>query len=104
MKLTLADWFAELDQHPDKIPLDDLVRGLRQLRLDPAEIQPFLQFSSANYRRNLIHAGPAYHALLLCWRAGQRSPIHDHRGSACGVRVIQGSATETVFDMNDEGL
>ena len=50
-----------------------------------------------------MRAGPAYHALLLCWRNGQRSPIHDHRGSSCGVRVVRGEATETVFEMTEQG-
>ena len=49
------------------------------------------------YLRNLIYAGPAYQALVLCWRSGQRSPIHDHTGSSCGVKVISGVATETTF-------
>src|SRR5207249_2304648 len=48
--------------------------------------------------------GPAYQALLLCWRNGQRSPIHDHRGSNCGVRILSGVATETVFERNENGL
>jgi cysteine dioxygenase len=104
MQLTLHNWFDELDRHEERIPLAILLRGLKQLRLDPAELSPFIQFSPERYRRNLIHEGPAYHALLLCWRPGQRSPIHDHRGSACGVRVIRGQATETVFEMTEEGL
>src|SRR5207249_9400570 len=80
-----------------------LTEGLKRLRLDIAEIRPFTQFSLERYRRNLMRAGPAYHALILCWRGGQRSPIHDHRGSACGVRVIGGEATETIFEMTEEG-
>jgi cysteine dioxygenase len=40
---------------------------------------------------------------VLCWRAGQRSPIHDHRGSSCGVKVIKGVATETFFDRTPHG-
>jgi cysteine dioxygenase len=51
-----------------------------------------------------MHEGSVYHALVLCWRAGQRSPIHDHRGSSCGVRVIEGVATETGFERTSEGL
>jgi cysteine dioxygenase len=50
-----------------------------------------------------MHAGPAYHALVLCWRSGQRSPIHDHRSSACAVRVLEGDATEIIFHMTEEG-
>src|ERR1700733_7426595 len=104
MELTLDKWFEELDRHPERIPLEILLRGMKEWRLDPAEISPFIQFSPERYRPNLIHAGPAYHALLLCWRPGQRSPIHDHRGSACAVRVIRGEASETVFEMTEEGF
>ena len=102
-ELKLEDWFAELDRHTDRIPLHVLTEGLKRLRLDRAEIRPFIQFSLERYRRNLLRAGPAYHALILCWRSGQRSPIHDHRGSACGVRVLGGEATETIFEMTEEG-
>src|SRR3977135_4371228 len=103
MELTLEHWFAELDKYFDRIPLDILTDGLRRLRVDFAAVERFAQFSPERYRRNLMHAGPAYHALVLCWRSGQRSPIHDHRGSACAVRVIRGEATETIFEMTEEG-
>ena len=102
-ELKLVEWFAELDQHLERIPLPVLTNGLKRLRLNRAEIQPFVQFSPDRYRRNLMRAGRAYHALILCWQNGQRSPIHDHRDSACGVRVIRGEATETIFEMTEEG-
>jgi cysteine dioxygenase len=102
MKLTLEQWFAQLDQHKEAIPLSTLTEGLAQLEVDLESIKPFLQFSPDRYRRNLMHAGPTYHALILCWRDGQSSPIHDHRGSACGVRVLKGEGVETVFEMSDD--
>ena len=102
-EITLEEWFAELDQYRERIPLKVLTSGLKRLCLDFSAVQPLVQFSTERYRRNLMHAGPAYHALVLCWRNGQGSPIHDHRGSSCAVRVIRGQATETVFDMTDEG-
>lgn len=100
---SLGAFLAELDQYPDRIPLPVLSAGLQRLNLTLEDIRPFVQFSPERYRRNLMHAGPAYHALVLCWLNGQRSPIHDHRHSSCGVRVIQGEATETVFQMTEEG-
>jgi cysteine dioxygenase len=101
--ISLEQWFAELDQHHERIPLESLNSGLKRLRLDLECLKPFIQFSSDRYRRNLMHAGPAYHALVLCWRSGQRSPIHDHRGSSCAVKIVRGEATETVFSMTAEG-
>ncbi len=103
MELTLARWFAELDEHQAPIPLAVLTRDIQRLRVNLEAVREFLVFSTERYRRNLIHAGPMYQALLLCWRSGQASPIHDHRGSACAVRVIRGEATETVYEMTEEG-
>ena len=103
MRLTLEQFCAELDAYSARIPLNVLTHGLRQLHIDFPALEKFVQFSVERYRRNLFRAGPAYHALVLCWRNGQRSPIHDHRGSACGVRVIRGEATETVFAMTGHG-
>ena len=55
---------------------------------------------------NLLGKGRylSYQALALCWRNGQRSPIHNHRGSACGVKVLRGVATETVFVRAPNGM
>ncbi|MCS7034769.1 MAG: cysteine dioxygenase family protein [Phycisphaerae bacterium] len=101
--MTLDDFFAELDQYRTRVPLRLLDERLRQVEIDLAEIEPFIRFGADTYRRNLLRAGPAYHALILCWRSGQRSPIHDHRGSSCGVRVLRGTATETVFERTPDG-
>jgi cysteine dioxygenase len=103
MNWTLEQFLAGLDDYRSKIPLDVLLNGLNHLTVDWDQLTRFARFSPERYRRNLLRNGPAYHALLLCWRAGQVSPIHDHRGSACGVRVLRGVATETVFDMTEEG-
>lgn len=101
--MTLDELFEELDQYDHRVPLDVLDRRLKELRLEPGEVEPFIQFAPDCYRRNLMRAGPAYHALVLCWKNGQRSPIHDHRGSSCGVKVLRGTATETVFDRTSAG-
>jgi cysteine dioxygenase len=93
-----------LDGFSERIPLADLTQLLHELVIDLSDIHAALGFGRETYQRNLLHAGPAYHALVLCWRAGQRSPIHDHRGSSCGMRVIQGVATETTFAQTREGL
>ena len=53
-------------------------------------MRPFLVFSPDHYVRNLMHAGPSYQALVLCWRSGQRSPIHDHANSICAVYTLNG--------------
>ncbi len=99
----LSELFNELDGYTERVPLDLLVDRIRNIEVPMEEIRPHMQFGSTTYRRNLMHAGPGYHALILCWRAGQRSPIHDHRGSSCAVRVLVGTAVETRFERTADG-
>lgn len=101
--LTLSDFLSRMDRHRERLPLDELIEDLGQLALRVEDVAEYVKFGDATYRRNLMHAGPGYQALILCWRNGQRSPIHDHRGSSCGVRVLRGVMTETVFDRAPNG-
>jgi hypothetical protein len=39
----------------------------------------------------------------MCWKNGQRSPVHDHASSACVVRVLRGTITETRFTLAPNG-
>src|SRR5664279_4437315 len=98
MTSPLGRVLEELDAWRERIPLSELQHDLAELRVTLGDVRPFVKFDSASYRRNLLHTGPAYQALVLCWRNGQRSPIHDHRGSSCGVRVLHGTGLETVFE------
>ena len=72
-------------------------RGLASLSVRREDVADWVDFSEAAYQRILLHRTSRFEALLLCWRSGQRSPIHDHAGSTCGVRVIAGTATETIY-------
>ena len=67
------------------------------LELERADLAGALVFADRNYRRIAIRRRPHYEALVLCWKSGQRSPIHNHLGSSCVVRVVEGRATETSY-------
>ena len=94
----------ELDQYTSRIPLKALQSWLSRTHVTLDDVRTFLTFSEEHYVRNLMHAGPSYQALVLCWRSGQRSPIHDHRGSSCAVKVLAGIATETIFAPAANGM
>ena len=80
------------------------VAALRSLMIERpievANVAQFIAFSPETYHRNLIFDAPEHQVLVLCWRPGQFSPVHDHGRSCCGVRVLAGTATETVFPPN----
>lgn len=104
MAKTFAELLRSLDSFPDRIPLGDLEAALADVSVSLDAVRPWLIFGADTYRRNLVHSGPAYQALVLCWRNGQRSPIHDHSGSSCAVRVLSGEALETVFERTRTGM
>ena len=64
----------------------------------------FEQFDPVTYRRNRLFRSEFLDILLLCWRPGQRSPIHDHAGSICGVSVLRGESTEIKFTSSGLGM
>ncbi len=102
--ISFAELLRRFDAAPGRIPLGALESALLDLSVTGDDVRPHLVFGPDTYRRNLVHAGPGYQALVLCWRNGQRSPIHDHAGSSCGVRVLSGEAVETVFERTRAGM
>ncbi len=101
--MNLNQFFEELDVYKEPIPLICLKGLLNKLEVDIEDVCECMEFSDKNYTRNLLHRGRAYEALLLCFAPGQRTPIHDHAGSACGVKVIKGNGTETIFERSEDG-
>jgi cysteine dioxygenase len=103
MSATLDAMLRYLETLDDRPSLDTLHAELGRFDIICDDVQPFLRFGERSYQRNLVQAGRWYHAWVLCWRNGQRSPIHDHRGSSCVVRVLRGVLTETVFEFAPNG-
>jgi uncharacterized NAD(P)/FAD-binding protein YdhS len=89
--------FEVWDKREDEIPYADLVESLSGLELERADLAGALIFADRNYRRIAVRRRPHYEALVLCWKSGQRSPIHNHLGSSCVVRVVEGQATEIQY-------
>jgi len=104
MAKTLPQLLRFLNRLQQRAPLEALVAELTELEIEAEDLAPHVRFSDRAYRRNLVHAGRWHNLLVLCWRNGQRSPIHDHRGSSCAVRVLTGTMTETLFSFGPNGL
>jgi cysteine dioxygenase len=69
------------------------------------EVQPYLGFKAGNYSRHRVMKNEFVEMLVLCWKPGQRTPIHDHNGSHGAVLVHEGILWETTFDYDaDHGL
>jgi len=96
----LCDYLERLN---GRAPLEELAAELGRTDVEANHVAEFIRFADRGYTRNLMRAGPWYNVLVLCWKNGQRSPIHDHAGSSCAVKILRGTATETVFDYAPNG-
>ena len=103
MSDALQTMFRHLDTLSGRPNLARLVEDLSHIPIELDDLSEHVQFAEGSYKRNLVHSAPNYHVWLLCWKNGQRSPIHDHTGSACVVRVLRGTLTETTFEMAPNG-
>ena len=93
----LADTFAALRRRP---ALAEMTAWLENLRLDAADLRPYISFKPGTYARHRVFRNEHIELLVLCWRPGQRTPIHDHNGSYGVVRVWSGVMWETLFEMD----
>ena len=99
----LEAMYRFLDTLTGRPELNGIVEELSRFEIDVDDLSAHLCFGENTYKRNLVRSTPHYHAWLLCWKNGQRSPIHDHTGSACVVRVLRGTLTETLFEVAPNG-
>jgi cysteine dioxygenase len=84
---------------------EELGAMLGGVEVTAEELRPYVSFKEGTYARHRVHLGEHAELLVLCWRPGQRTPIHDHAGSFGAVRVLRGVMWETLFEMEGgEGL
>jgi cysteine dioxygenase len=101
--MNLADFLRQLQAYEKPLSLDAVKSLLSKLTVQADDVRELVTFQADHYVRNRIALTEFVEALFLCFEAGQRTPIHDHAGSACGVKVIEGVATETIFERTRDG-
>ena len=95
--------------------LDDLVSALseeerttynsiiRSMKIPSSAFEYCCSWSNKSYTRNCIVENEKFELILLCWEEGQKTPIHDHGGEECWVKVIQGEFRETIYKVDEAG-
>jgi cysteine dioxygenase len=92
----LAERLSRMNVPPSFGELNAMLEGVE---VNAEELRPYVSFKEGTYARHRVHLGQHAELLVLCWRPGQRTPIHDHAGSYGAVRVLRGVMWETVFEM-----
>lgn len=71
---------------------------MERYNADLEEWRSFAFWDPQKYTRNLIATdNRTFTLMLLCWDKGQQSPIHDHAGSECWMRIVSGTAIEELY-------
>jgi cysteine dioxygenase len=89
--VTIDDFAAGLAAIPeDEFTHRGVLDYLRDHRVDPATLHPYLYFCREKYTRNLILRTPLFELIAICWDVGQVSSIHNHRGQNCWMAIAYG--------------
>ena len=81
--------------------LADLHSWLHKVEIKDEDLRPYRGFKAGTYARHRVFRSEFAELLVLCWRPGQRTPIHDHNGSFGAVRVCEGVMWETMFILDE---
>ena len=60
----------------------------------------YVNFDDKNYKRNLIFKNSNYEILLICWKPGQSSKIHDHPKNGCIFKMLEGQLSEFIYNQD----
>jgi len=82
--------------------LSELYELIERTKFSADELQRYSRFKVGNYSRHRVMKNEFVEMLVLCWKPGQRTPIHDHNGSHGAVFVQEGILWETTFDYGTE--
>ena len=104
MNAAIRRLIHDLDCLPAGGGLEELFRAVKANRIAASDVAEHVRFDPAHYHRESVVKTDTYQMLALAWLPGQRSPIHNHRGSQCCVRVLRGTAVETVFTPTRDGF
>jgi len=96
--LDLEQFILEMGREPVSLLTHERLTDLAQrLRLSDELIESRVCFAANTYARNLVCRTPTFELLVLCWRPGHESTIHDHAGALNAIRVHRGELTSRVF-------
>jgi cysteine dioxygenase len=91
----------------NKLPVEDRRSDkIRQLvqrtHISETEIEKCMVFSNEGYARNLFYKNTDFEVLVMCWKSGQKSPIHDHDNCLSIEKVFSGHLAFTTYHRVDE--
>ncbi len=82
------------------VELKELIELAKEYKFDTLPIN----FDDKHYVRNVIYKDDKLEIVVICFSPGQTSTVHDHQGSNCVIRVVNGKILEQLFKDNGSHL
>ena len=81
---------ADLTNH---VKINKSLKGackyLDKLDLNKVNLSKYKNFGDKTYQRNLVLKNTEVSIMILCWKPGQKSPIHNHPNQGCIMKIIK---------------
>jgi len=101
-QISLDEFMVEMHREPVSSLTHERHMGLvGRLRLSHGLVESHTRFDEDHYARNLVCRTPSFELLVLCWRPGQVSTIHDHLDSLNAIAIVGGQLTSRTFVPSD---
>ena len=75
---------------------------LKSIKLPESEWKRFVKWKDNRYTRNCISACDAYELLLMCWKSGHQSPIHNYDFQESWIKVLKGQLIIEIYHVDRE--
>jgi predicted metal-dependent enzyme (double-stranded beta helix superfamily) len=100
--LSLRELVAALSNFSAPPTFAELQSLVGRAEVGEAELRPYLKFRPGTYVRTRVLRNEHAELLVLCWKPGHYTSIHDHNGSYSAIRVLSGRMHETIYDYDPE--
>lgn len=77
---------------------------IASMQIPVSEFEKYETWNRDHYTRNCITRTTNFELLLLCWQAGQETPVHCHNDQDCWVFLINGSILERQYKRSKNGI
>lgn len=90
-RVSIEKLIEGLREIPDsEFHCDPVYRYLSENPVEISTIEPYFNWSSNFYTRNLVYKDARFELMVVCWEQGQVSRIHNHADQMCWMTVPVG--------------
>ena len=68
-----------------------------------SDYKKYIKYTDDTYNRHIVENDNDLQVIVISWKAGQKTKIHDHPEGGCILRVLSGSLNETIY-RNDPSM